>query len=379
MRILYFTTSYPPYISGVSIFAAHRVAAMHRAGHTVGLVRPALDEKVGVKTCHGIKEYVMRSWQNPFRIKHSFFIITPGEVKKIIEDFQPDIIHYNDPSLWPWVIGPWARKRGIKLVITLHALASYAMLYVPALQLFWPIFIWYWQLVLRQFDLISVPSKVMLDDVIRNLQLPDVPVVEISNGVDSDLFQPKQRQSVIKHKPLQFLYVGRLDFEKGLAILIAALREVPGKWHLTLVGGGKCEAELKQQVVTAGLKDKVSFMGQRPETELPAFYQAADVFVIPSLNDSQSIVTLQALASGLPVIASNCTAFPEIVHPGKNGWLFTVGSVTALRKTLQDCLKHPEKLAEYGKVSLQLAQQHSLKHVDGLWLQTYQQLLKSES
>lgn len=378
MRILYFTTSYPPYISGVSIFAARRVAAMRQSGHQVGVVMPSLDEKNQVRQENGVTEYHLRSLRNPFRVHHRFFFVTPGEVKAIITDFKPDIIHYNDPSLWPWQIAPWARQRGIKLVFSLHALTNYAALYFPVLNLFWFGLVGYWRSVLQQFDAISAPSALMMRDVTETLRLPKAPLVQISNGVDQDLFQPKPHQITAK-KPLQFLYVGRLDFEKGIMILVEALSKLEGNWHLTLVGSGKCEAELRAQATTAHLTGKITFAGQQPEKKLPAFYHTADVFVIPSLNESQSIVTLQALACGLPVVASDCTAFPEIVYPGKNGWLFEVGNATALRACLAECLANPAQLQAFGQASLKIAAYHGLKHVNEIWLQTYRKLLEPTS
>lgn len=377
MRILYFTSSYPPYASGVAVFTARCVVAMREAGQTVAVASPALDTPPQVRQNNGVTEYHLRSLPNPFRKHHRFAWVTPGEIKNIITQFQPDIIHYNDPSLWPAQIAPWARAQGIKLVFTQHALTNYATVAFPPLKLLTPLVVNFWHNILKQFDLITAPSRPAMHDVAVTLGTVPVPLIQISNGVDQTLFKPRPRHHAAE-KTLRFLYVGRLDTEKGIGVLLEALAQLVGDWHLTLVGTGKCEPELRAQVAAADLTEKITFAGQQPEKKLPDYYHAADVFVIPSFSETQSIVTLQALACGLPVVASDCTAFPEIVLPGKNGWLFAVGDPVALRQCLAECMVDRERLRRYGIQSTRVAAPHGLKQVNALWLQTYRKLLEHQ-
>jgi len=135
----------------------------------------------------------------------------------------------------------------------------------------------------------------------------------IPNGVDTDLFQKYPKKS---NPQFTVLYAGRLIERKGLNYLLDAFAQLNGQkdCRLILVGSGDQEALLKKQAEQTGQGQSVYFFGAVSHNLLPPFYRQADVFVIPSLNEGMSNALLEAMASGLPVIATDTGGTDELVR-----------------------------------------------------------------
>lgn len=160
----------------------------------------------------------------------------------------------------------------------------------------------------------------------------------IPPGVDLGLFRPRARQSVrealhVDQASTVILFVGRLIPIKNLQLLIDAFAKAVSanrRLQLVLIGEGTERGALEQSALSHGIKDSVVFLGQVEGKSLAKWYSASDIFVIPSLYESFSIVALEAMASGLPVIASDVGHLPTLVKPGGNGLLFPSGNRDAL-------------------------------------------------
>jgi phosphatidylinositol alpha-1,6-mannosyltransferase len=153
----------------------------------------------------------------------------------------------------------------------------------------------------------------------------------IPNGVDSDAFQPGA--SVPVDGPLRLLCVARLIERKGQRHLIEAVKHltVGGiEISLELIGTGDALADYQAQVQSLGLSDRVRFLGYVPREEIAAYYAHAHVFVLPSYNEGMSISTLEAMAAGLPVVATRTGGFAELVEAGVNGFTFDWADVDTL-------------------------------------------------
>jgi UDP-glucose:(heptosyl)LPS alpha-1,3-glucosyltransferase len=153
------------------------------------------------------------------------------------------------------------------------------------------------------------------------------PITIIPNGVDLDRFHPPtederthaRAQFRLKDEDRVALFVGH-EFEgKGLAYAISALTHAPAV--LLLVAGGDLQAiaRARHHAATLGLSDRVLFMG--PRSDLPLFYSACDLFVLPSAYESSALVVLEALSSGVPVVATRVGYAPEVIVDGINGFL----------------------------------------------------------
>ncbi len=187
--------------------------------------------------------------------------------------------------------------------------------------------------------------------------------VEIPFGVDTDKFAPRPRPpKLVKKLRLSvkdkvILFVGALDkahYFKGLAILLKALRNLKNtNYKLIIVGDGNLRSTFEKQAVALGLTKQVKFVGRLSDEELPEYYNLADVFVLPSLDASEAygLVALQALSSGLPVVASNLPGLRQVV--GKRGLLVPPGNVAALAQALIKILSDDQlrsQLSEAARV-----------------------------
>lgn len=182
-----------------------------------------------------------------------------------------------------------------------------------------------------------------------------VQIDRIPNGVDVSVFAPAdaERRAALRDRlgwmGPTFVFTGRLHPVKGLEVLLQAwlqlVREVPNA-RLVLIGtgagkAGGCEDDLKDFVAAHGLQDKVTFAGQ--VSDVLGYLQAADAFVLPSRREGLSISLLEAMAVGLPVIATRTSGTVEVVTDGGTGRLVDIDDADALYRAMRDCLRHPEQ------------------------------------
>jgi glycosyltransferase involved in cell wall biosynthesis len=149
--------------------------------------------------------------------------------------------------------------------------------------------------------------------------------------------------------------VGRLIKRKGQDRLIAAMAELKAVGvdvRLELVGTGDEEAAYQRLVRKMGLQDRVVFAGYVPRDQIARHYSGAHVFVLPSDNEGMSVSTLEAMASGLPLVVSRTGGTDELVDEGVNGFTFAPDDVTGLVAALNRFAGDPEAVARMGRASL---------------------------
>jgi hypothetical protein len=159
------------------------------------------------------------------------------------------------------------------------------------------------------------------------------------------------------------LFLGRLDYEKHVHILIEAFSKVKAHPNATLeiVGDGSERESLESWAQVCGVADRVIFAGSIPDSELSAAYARASVFVMPSIAELQSIATMEAMASGRPILAANAAALPHLVHDGENGFLFEPDNVEQLSELLERVFSmNDAALQTLGDKSLHLIQSHDI-------------------
>jgi glycosyltransferase involved in cell wall biosynthesis len=201
-----------------------------------------------------------------------------------------------------------------------------------------------------------------------------VPVLPVSCGVDTHVFVPLPGydQSAARvefgldpHKTL-FLYVGRHDGEKRIDLLLrglALLREQGrSDLQLALAGQGAAKASLQALSRELGLEDRVHFLGYVATQQLPGLYLAADIFAMPSPEELQSIATLEAMASGKPILAADARALPELIAQGVNGRLFVPGSVESAAAGMAALADSRAVWGRMGAASRSRAVAHSLEN-----------------
>ena len=148
--------------------------------------------------------------------------------------------------------------------------------------------------------------------------------------------------------------VGRIESNKGFHVLVRALaalaqqRVLPARWKWVLVGGGPRRAQLEHDIASAGLADHVVLRGRVDAGELHGWYEAATLFVHPTLYEGSSIVTLEAMAHRKAVVASRAGGLPDKVIPGVTGWLVPPGNEDALGAAIGKALTDPARLVAMG-------------------------------
>ncbi|MEA3341571.1 MAG: glycosyltransferase, partial [Chloroflexota bacterium] len=145
------------------------------------------------------------------------------------------------------------------------------------------------------------------------------------------------------------LHVGRLSYEKNVDLLLRAFAHIAGDYpaaRLTIAGDGPDREALARLADELGLSERVCFTGFVPHEQLPALYQAADLFATGSTIETQGLVVLEAAACGLPVVAVDALALPEAVHHTVNGFLSPPGDEAALAQHLA-CLVADASLRQH--------------------------------
>jgi glycosyltransferase involved in cell wall biosynthesis len=177
--------------------------------------------------------------------------------------------------------------------------------------------------------------------------LPHTAPVVIRNGIDTQRFVPGDRGAARQALglPQQQPIIGcaaRLVAEKGHSILLQALAQLDGTIGLALAGAGAQESLLRVQVARLGLQQRVHFLGR--VDDMPRFYQAIDVFCLPSFAEGMPLSPLEAQACGRPAVVTDVGGAPEVVCP-HSGKIVPAGDATTLAQALADALR------EAGRVS----------------------------
>lgn len=168
-----------------------------------------------------------------------------------------------------------------------------------------------------------------------------------------------------RDNPIQFLYVGQLFEQKGVQYALESFAmlepEYKSRYRFDIVGDGPFRAALEKLAHDMGLVDNVKFHGRRPYETLPAYYQAADIFVFPTLNDYRALVPFEALCFGLPILASiHDGGIVETVSEGNNGFSFNPQNPYELAGRIREILNHPGKLITFSQNSSAMAELFSL-------------------
>lgn len=261
--------------------------------------------------------------------------------------------HYAVPS---GVIGLWFRRlAGRPLVVTVHG--SDVLVLPDRFPRLAPVL----RRVLHGADHVIAVSRFLRDRIVDRFGVPPERITVQSAGIDTRVFRPgAPGAEAVRERyggqPL-VVFAGNLIRQKGVDILVRAfarVRERLGSGHLVLVGPSVDEAYqdlLRARVASLGLDGHVTFAGPRPPAEVAAFMAAADVFVLPSLEEGLGLVVLEALACGVPVVGSRVGGIPEIVQDGDYGLLVPPGDVNALagaiRRVLEDA-SFRQRARQYG-------------------------------
>lgn len=391
MKILFGTDLFYQNVAGSINFVTSLTNGLAAKGHEVFIIAPSKTFKNTVTKENGITVYGIRSVVIPEKIYPSKFRIpiTAGSnvIRRIIREVKPDVINVQDHFMIGSKVAQEGRKLKIPIVGTNHFMPENFIhyFYPPDFakkmvkKLAWKAFIH----VYKHLNVITTPTKTAAR-LIKNLGLKD-PIIPISNGIDLNRFNPKNKGDYLKKyykipsSSKVALFVGRLDREKYTDVLIKAMTLLPSHAHIKLVitGKGTEKANLVKLTKRLGVDKNVIFTGFVSNNDLPFLYGMADIFVIASIAELQSIATMEAMASGLPVIAASVMALPELVRDGKNGYLFSDGDTHALADRISKILKNPALRNKMSEQSLKIISRHDLKNTIKSYEKVYQNLVSA--
>ena len=374
MRILIAADLYWPTINGVATFSRNLALGLAARGHEVIVIAPSQNGKKHRE--HDGAYIIERTASLPFPFYQNFRIsVSPyREVKKIIEHYDPDVIHIQMILGIGRAVMQVGSKKGIPIVSTNHAIPQNILdnmrLLVPFARPIGSILESYGARFHSNADYVTTPTKTAIDmfgDKVKNM---DVPIEAVSNGIDLSRFQAGPVPKSLYHKyniptdvPI-LLYVGRLDSEKHLSIFVDAAAKVLKNMaaHVVIVGGGNEEQNLKHQAGDLGIADHVTLTGKVSDEDLLLLYRLGTVFCMPSPAELQSIATLEAMATGLPVVAVDAGALHELCQDGKNGYLCTCDDDSMMAKSIIKILKNAKLRESMAQRSLEIARTHDIAY-----------------
>lgn len=223
-------------------------------------------------------------------------------------------------------------------------------------------------------------STHLRDWLVEMVGLPERKVVQIYNGVDTTHFRPAACK-VREGASVLVGTVGRMEFVKdpvnlanAFGLLLSGRPELRGRLRLVMVGGGTLLAEVRSRLEAAGLTDSVELTG--PVADVREQLRRLDLFVLPSRNEGISNTILEAMACGLPVVATRVGGNPELVVENGTGLLVPPGDATALARAIGQYMDSPALRSEHGRAGrCRVERSFSLEAMVSAYRDVYREML----
>lgn len=352
MKLLLLNYEFPPLGGGASHAAYHLARELVRRGHSVDVLTGRFGDQPAEEQIDGVRVFRVPSWRKGvhdcgLRGALSFVGFGLFALRRLLRRERYDLLHYF-----------------FGLPTGLLALYSFGVRRLPYIvsvrgsdvpgydatdpRLRWlhrllaPLTRWIWRRARR---------VVAVSHGLRELVLQTAPrqrVDVIYNGIDPALFAPPAQTA--PSGALRLLCVSRLIDRKGIEYLLRALARIDDpRVCLTIIGSGSGERQLRGIAHALGLDGRVQFQGFRPQHELPPLYGQADAFVLPSIAESFGRVLIEAMSSGLPVVASRVGGIPEVIKHGENGLLVDPRNAHQIAEAILTLARDPALRARLGE------------------------------
>ncbi len=381
LRILIGADTFAPDVNGAAKFAERLAAGLVVRGHEVHVMAPAPSRKHGtfVEEHEGQSFTVhrLRSWRwyphdwlrfaLPWRVR--------ANSRRILDLVKPDVVHFQSHIIVGRGLSIEAQKRGIRIIGTNHFMPE-NLLEFTLIPKAWQerAITLAWKAAGRSFgraEAVTTPTKRAAAFLEQYTGLRGVHA--ISCGIDASNYTPDFEPRTEN----RILFVGRVTGEKQIDVLLNAMTLLPPELNaqLEIAGGGDQKRNLEALAVSLGIADRVIFRGYVTEEELRDAYHRSTLFAMPSIAELQSIATMEAMASGLPIVAANAMALPHLAHDGENGFLFEPGNSADLAAKITEVLQMPqEQLDAFKRESLRIVAAHDIQRT----LTTFESLYRGE-
>jgi glycosyltransferase involved in cell wall biosynthesis len=373
MKIILATEAYYPLIDGGAVAEHHLALGLAKRGHEVHILAPSENFKDSKEDDNGTTIHRFASFPIPFvKNDHRLALLPAAKIRRLLDKINPDVVHIHNPFPIGKATLAYCLEKKIPVVATNHWLPENTTTFMAKFRFLNNMDFLVkmnWKFIAdfhNKCQYVTSPTQTAVDLMLQNGLV--APNKAVSNGVNLTVFNPAldatplRTRLGIPNKPIA-LYAGRLSGEKHVDVFVRAMSAVLATCdvHFVIGGNGREKAALQAAVAELGISKHVTFPGFLEDPEFPLLYRMGDVFVMPSICELQSITTLEAMASGLPVVAANKYALPELVKPGQNGFLFEPGDSDTLSKHLIDLFQNDEKSKKMGAESLRIVSAHSIE------------------
>lgn len=382
LRILMGVDTFPPEINGAANFSSRLAAGLIERGHDVQIESPShTNREQGRRVEHhdGADMVVHRiySWR---WYPHDWlrFVLpwrSQAHAARLLDLVKPDVVHIQSHIVVGRGLARQAKKRGIRVIATNHFMPENLLdhtllpkfLQRTAVDIAWADAAKTYRLVAE----ITSPSRKAADFLEKAVHIPFVHA--ISCGINASDYTP----SFAPRKQNRIVFVGRVTAEKHIDVLMKAVAALDPALdaQLDIVGGGDLLEHLKKFAKELGIADRVAFTGRVSDQELRRILTDGSVFAMPSIAELQSIATMEAMASGLPVVAADAMALPHLVQDGENGYLFKPDDIADLAAKLTQVLTlPPDQYRAMQDKSLEFIVPHDIQRT----LNTFEALYRGE-
>lgn len=352
MRVVMFSTSFPPEIGGIQEHVAQLAKSLSAEGHEVRVVTARRDKHQPVHdTFAGMQVTRIPQFMLPKTQTAQYLARATAHVFGLRRRGLADVVHYH--TFWPDAYTAFVVNKFVPTVYTCHESRFLLMADAGKFQR-------RLKLALKPFQGVIAPSTELLE-VARQFGVSADQSMFVPNAVDTETFSPNvERGSVrarynIPDDCFLILCPRRLVPKNGVDFLIESLSQISRRHALRLlvVGDGPERASLDTLVHELKLEESVIFAGSRPNGELPKFYADADMVAIPSLKEATSIAGLEAMASARAVVATNVGGLPEIIQDEVTGLLVPARDPLALAAAIERLIKTPALRLRLGEAARQ--------------------------
>jgi 1,2-diacylglycerol 3-alpha-glucosyltransferase len=309
-------------------------------------------------------------------------------VDQLLPMLKLEVIHTHHPILLGQTAARKAAELGLPLVFTFHTQYWEYTHYVPfpqeTIQEFLKNAVHRWLSdFMQKCQHLIIPSESMRDILIKDYGLKDRYTV-IPTGTNLEPFLQADGKALRKEQGWQnetvLISVGRLASEKNWDTLLHAFAQVYAErpdLRLVLIGDGPAKDSLQLLAAELGLAERVTFTGALPFDEIPRYLKAADAFSFASITETQGIVTIEAMAAGLPVVAVDGSGTRDILEHGKQGFLVE-NDPNALAKGIKKLLSDPGRVKRFSNNALKKAKTFDVDQLGKQTISVYEQAIQDK-
>ena len=382
MRIGFFTDTYLPSESGVETSIESFRKCLEKRKHRVFIFAPHFPGYKDVNS-RVFRFRSLKAIAKP-ELRFTFPFLPINGLGEVI-NLKLDVVHTHTPFSMGFLGRFIAYRQKIPIIYTHHAqYPEYAKVYIKE-KILSPRLV---RSLITYFSNICnavIAPSFKMKCLLRNYGIKK-PIYTLPTGINLEIFKRSlkgkkefRKKMAVSPETKILLFVGRMGKEKNVEYLIKVFKEVLAMTKipvtLWMVGSGPYLEKFRQLGNSLGISQFINFTGAISHKEIPSYYQAADIFLFTSLTDTQGIVILEAIASGLPVVALKDDAFKEFVIDNKNGFLIKRAFRHNFAQKIVELLEKPALYKKLSNASLQISQGFSERKQTQKLLNIYKKYL----